>query len=256
VKNVTAVILLACAGTVCAQEKVNPYARDGQAAEVGKGVFRIYCSPCHGIRAQGGKGPDLTRGTYAVGDSDADLYKIIADGRPGTDMPANGSFLGNEGVWRIVSFIRSVAKPSSESVSGDAAAGEQVFWGKGGCGKCHAVGSRGGKIGPELTLIGRSRSAKYLRDSLTDPDLDIADGYARIEVTLRDGKKVSGVERNSDFFSAQFLDAQERYHSYTTDEVMSISRTKKSFMPAYGKALTVKELDDLVAYMSQLGRRQ
>jgi hypothetical protein len=95
-----------------------------------------------------------------------------------------------------------------------------------------------------------------LRDSLTDPDLDIADGYARIEVTLRDGKKVSGVERNSDFFSAQFLDAQERYHSYTTDEVMSISRTKKSFMPAYGKALTVKELDDLVAYMSQLGRRQ
>ena len=51
-------------------------------------MFRIYCSPCHGIGAQGGRGPDLTLGTYSAGNSDADLFKVISDGAPGTEMAA------------------------------------------------------------------------------------------------------------------------------------------------------------------------
>ena len=41
-------------------QAANPLASDPKAAEIGRGMFRIYCAPCHGIRAQGGRGPDLT----------------------------------------------------------------------------------------------------------------------------------------------------------------------------------------------------
>ena len=53
-------ILLACVSAIC-------LAQDN-AAGVGYGIFRIYCAPCHGIHAQGGRGPDLSRGVFASGD--------------------------------------------------------------------------------------------------------------------------------------------------------------------------------------------
>ena len=61
-------------------EPQNPFKNDPQAAEAGRGIFRIYCSPCHGIRADGGKGTDLTRGIYSAGERDADLLAVISNG--------------------------------------------------------------------------------------------------------------------------------------------------------------------------------
>jgi mono/diheme cytochrome c family protein len=46
--------------------------------ELGRGIFRIHCAPCHGIHAQGGRAPDLTRGVFASGDSDDDLVRTIS----------------------------------------------------------------------------------------------------------------------------------------------------------------------------------
>jgi hypothetical protein len=51
----------------------NPFQNNPQAAETGRAMFRIYRAPCHGIQARGGRGPDLTRGTYFAGESDPDL---------------------------------------------------------------------------------------------------------------------------------------------------------------------------------------
>ena len=62
----------------------NPFRNDPQAVEAGRGAFRIYCTPCHGIRAEGGRGPDLTRGVYSAGETDAALFDVISNGVPGT----------------------------------------------------------------------------------------------------------------------------------------------------------------------------
>jgi putative heme-binding domain-containing protein len=239
--------------TLCRAQTTNPFASDPQAAETGRWNFRILCSPCHGIHAEGGRGPDLTLGTYSSGDSDADLFRVISRGVPGSEMAGYGGRVEDQGIWRLVSYIRSVARHNTAPVAGDRAAGEKVFWGKGNCGGCHRVGSRGGGAGPDLSQTGRRRSVAYLRASLLTPDSDVTPGYNTITVVKRDGKKIVGVEKGYDNFSAQLIDLSGRYYSFLREDVTSMTREAKSLMPStYGQLLSENEVKDLIAYLSSL----
>lgn len=231
----------------------NPFSSDPKAAESGRAMFRIYCSPCHGIRAEGGRGPDLTRGVYSAGELDEDLFKVISEGATGTEMPPFGFSLGTENVWRLVSYIRSIARPDVTPITGDRVAGEKLFWSKGGCGQCHRVNERGGRMGPDLTRVGRLRSLAYLRESITSPDNELTPGYNTVTVVTRDGKKIVGVQRGYDNFSAQLMDSAEKLHSFLRSDVASMSREFRSLMPGgYGRLFTAPELDNLLAYLSSL----
>src|SRR2546421_182518 len=59
--HISALFLLPLVAITAAAQIPNPFANDAQAAGVGKGIFRIYCAPCHGIRGQGRRGPNLSR---------------------------------------------------------------------------------------------------------------------------------------------------------------------------------------------------
>jgi len=162
--------------------------------------------------------------------------------------------LGDENIWRVISYLRSTTRRDAEKATGNAASGEKLFWGKGGCGACHRVGARGGRMGPDLTRVGRSRSLQYLRESVISPNADLTPGYNTITVVTRDGKKIVGVQRGFDNFSAQLMDAQENYHSFLKSDVTSVKREFRSLMPdGYGKMFAKAELEDLVAYLSRLG---
>src|SRR5690349_1522569 len=101
------------AGESFAQEK-NPFANDPQAAKVGESQFRANCAFCHGLGARGGgRGPDLTRAQKKHGNADADLFRTINEGVPGTAMPPNGATqqgvgMTAEEIWQVISYIRSV----------------------------------------------------------------------------------------------------------------------------------------------------
>jgi putative heme-binding domain-containing protein len=257
VKSLWFLFALTAALAMAQPEPENPFKNDSQAPEAGRGIFRIYCSPCHGIHAEGGRGPDLSRGVYSAGERDADLHAVISAGIPGTEMPSFSVGLGNENIWRVISYLRSMTRRDAEKTAGDAANGDKLFWGKGGCGQCHRVGPRGGRMGPDLTRVGRSRSARYLRESIVSPDADLTPGYNTITVVTRDGKKVVGVQRGFDNFSAQLMDARENYYSFLKSDVTSLTREFHSLMPAgYGKMFSSSELDDLVAYLAGLGARR
>jgi len=244
-------ILLVLAALSRAQE--NPLASDPKAAETGRWMFRIFCAPCHGIGAEGGRGPDLTRGAYTAGDRDADLFRVISTGVPGSEMAAYGGRMENDQIWRLVAYIRSVSHHEAETVSGNAASGEKMFWGKGGCGVCHRVGVRGGSIGPELTRAGRQRSLSYLRSSVLLPDADLTPGYATITIVTRDGKKITGVEKGYDNFSGQLMDLSGQYYSFLKEDVSSMQREFRSLMPGdYGRRLSEVEMNDLLAYLVSL----
>jgi putative heme-binding domain-containing protein len=232
----------------------NPFAGDAQAIEWGRVKFRMSCAGCHGLRATGGRsGPDLTRGTFAAGDQDSDLYGVIAKGVPGTEMPGFSDSLETDEVWRLVSYVRSLTSRGAAPIAGDAAAGEALFWGKGGCGRCHRVGTRGSSVGPSLTRAGAQRSLAYLRESVLAPDADITYGYATITVVTRDGRKIVGVERGFDNFSAQLIDVSGRYYSLQKDDVTSIQREYRSLMPLnYGRLFSEAELTDLLAFLASL----
>jgi mono/diheme cytochrome c family protein len=188
--------------TACIRgQDTSPVVSDPRSPELGRLMFRIYCTPCHGVHAQGGKGPDLTVGGYANGDRDRDIFRVIARGVPGSEMPGYAGRVEDDSIWRIVAYLKSVANRPSVPVRGDAAAGEKIFWGKGGCGSCHQVGPRGKSIGPQLSRVGRQRSLVYLRASLLTPDADITAGFSTIAVVLPDGRKITGVEKNMDYLS-------------------------------------------------------
>jgi putative heme-binding domain-containing protein len=168
-------------------------------------------------------------------------------------MAAYSSRLEDKEINQLVAYIRSVAHANQTGIQGNVANGETLFWNKGGCGNCHRVGTRGSSLGPDLTRVGRQRSIAYLRASLLNPDAEITPNYATITVVTRDGKKIVGVERNFDNFSAQFVDLSGKYYSFVREDVTSMAREHRSLMPStYGKLLNETEINDLLAYLSSL----
>jgi putative heme-binding domain-containing protein len=245
------VLLVNCA--VCfAHQAQNPLAGDPKAGADGGAVFRPYCTPCHGVHGEGGRGPDLTRGVYSAGDKDSDLFRVIANGVAGTDMVGFAGDINDEDVWRIVAFLRSIARHDVAGIPGDRAAGEKLFWGKGGCGACHMVNSKGRSLGPALSRVGRERSLAYLRESVLTPNSDVSPQYATISAVKRDGTKITGVG-DLDNFSVQITDAAGNYYSFVRSDLSSVTRELRSLMPDnYGRLFTSGEMDDLLAYLVSL----
>ncbi len=87
----------------------------------GARLYRLHCSECHGLEGQGGLGPDLTRGAYRFGSSEAALYRTISKGIPGTPMPA--TTLSDAQLWEIVRHVRLLSGGVRVKVPGNPAAG-------------------------------------------------------------------------------------------------------------------------------------
>ncbi len=195
--------------------------------------------------------PDLTRGTFKAGGRDEDLFRVITKGVPETGMPSFES-LGSEQIWQLVAFVRSLSR-SEDATSGSAIAGEALFWGKGNCGRCHAVGSRGTTLGPDLTRGGRRSTSQRVRMSIVAPDDEITPGYEVVTIVTRDKKTVQGLSRFFDNFSARIIDSSGSERTYLRDEVLSMTREMRSIMPGNYKIIfSGAELDDLVAYIMKL----
>lgn len=233
---------------------VLPFAMYAQSvdADLGKAAFRIYCAPCHGRNAEGGRGPDLTTGNFGVGNRDEDLVHVIENGVPGSEMRGYKVNIASDNILRLVAYIRSREQAQPQPTPGDPALGEKVFWGKGACGGCHRAGTRGGNFGPNLSRIGRMRSSAHLKESILDPDASQPPGYEAVSVVTKDGKKITGRSGGLDTFSARVIEADGTFHSFFLHELNSASNRQGSLMPSYQKRLTADEVDGLVAYMRTL----
>src|SRR5690348_18485394 len=109
-----ALFLFLGVNTALAAQQVNPFAGDAKASKAGEFQFRANCAFCHGLGARGGgRGPDLTRAQKRHGNSDADLFRTINEGVPGTAMPPNGATQQGVGmtedeIWQVITYVRSV----------------------------------------------------------------------------------------------------------------------------------------------------
>ncbi|HEY7964694.1 MAG TPA: c-type cytochrome [Steroidobacteraceae bacterium] len=89
----------------------NPHAGDAGVAKNGAQLFTtMNCDGCHGADAAGWVGPNLGDGRWHYGGSDAEVFSSIYYGRP-KGMPAFGGALGAEGVWTLVTYLRSLTPP-------------------------------------------------------------------------------------------------------------------------------------------------
>lgn len=241
------VLILAFASALAAQEEVRNPASSPADIEAGAKTFRSHCAECHGIKGDGGRGPNLASGTYYHGSSDAELLRNISDGIPGTEMP--GLFYSPDRVWQVVSFLRSLNQ--RDAVKGDAAKGAATFKAKG-CAQCHRIAGTGGRLGPDLSHIGRSRSSEHLRFAITDPNSDVRQRYWFVTATDKQNRKLEGFLMNEDTYTVQFIDMSERLHSLNKADLGQYKVDKVSKMPSFKASITGNDLEDLVAYLSSL----
>ena len=271
--SLACLFLLACLSAsraLFAQEK-SPYAGDLKIAKLGEYQFRLNCAFCHGLGARGGgRGPDLTKPQKRHGNSDAEMFHNIHDGIPGTAMPAatNGGIgvgMSDEEIWQVVTYLRGAQLKAPAKPEGNAAHGKELFNGAAGCSSCHMIEGKGGRLGPDLTSVGASRSTEYLVESLRNPSRRLAQGifeamkefpqeYESVSVVTADGTRLSGVVLNEDQFTLQMLDTREQLHLFDKDKLRSVEKRRESAMPAYDqKALSDKDLQDLTAYLQAVG---
>jgi putative heme-binding domain-containing protein len=177
------------------------------------------------------------------------LLRNISDGIPGTDMP--GLFYSPDRIWQVIAYIRSLAASSTAFTAGDAARGETLFRSKG-CYQCHRISGEGGRLGPDLTLIGQSRSADYLRRSLVNPNADVPQRYWVVSCTEKSGAQHSGFLMNEDTYTVQLIDMQGELRTMMKSDLQDYRVDRASKMPSFRNALSDSELDDLVAYLSSL----
>lgn len=69
--------------------------------------------------------------------------------------------------------------PTETLPEGDAAAGEEVYSSTG-CGSCHVFEAAGsnGQIGPDLDESLQGKDAEYVRESIVNPNAEIAEGFS------------------------------------------------------------------------------
>ncbi len=270
--GVLAALLFISAGLipVRAQDK-NPLAKDPNAAKLGEFEFRANCAFCHGLGARGGgRGPDLTRIQKKHGNSDADIFRTINEGVPGTAMPPNGATqqrvgMTEEEIWQVVSYIRSVQVKTSGQATGNAAHGKELFSGSAACASCHMMEGKGGRLGPDLTATGTARSVDYIVESVRNPSRRLAQGlteamkefsqeYETVNVVDERGQKFQGVVLNEDNFTLQMIDTREQVHLFEKEKLRSLDKSRESLMPKYDeKMLPEKDLQDIVAYLLSQG---
>ena len=254
-----------------AQEK-NPLGNDPKAAKVGESQFRANCAFCHGLGARGGgRGPDLTRAQKKHGNADADLFRTINEGVPGTAMPPNGATqqgvgMTAEEIWQVIAYIRSV-EVKTTGATGNAAHGKELFYGSGACATCHMVEGKGGRLGPDLTATGAGRSTEYIVESVRNPSRRLAQGisetmkeftqeYETVRVVDAGGQKFQGVVLNEDNFTLQMMDTREQVHLFEKEKLRSMEKSRESLMPAYdSKMLPDRDLQDIVAFLLSVGSK-
>jgi putative heme-binding domain-containing protein len=231
--------------------------------ENGSRLYQSSCAGCHGPGGDMVPGIDLLRNQFRRATSDVEIIRIIQAGIPGTTMPPT-SFTGTQ-AGTIVAFLRSAAPgagrgglPGGRGATmatvprGDMAKGRVLFAGKAQCATCHRVNGVGPRVAPELTDIGTIRQPQELQEKLLDPSRNVRPANRSVEITMKDGTKVTGHLLNQDTFTIQLLDSRERLVSLPRADVRDFAVTKDSPMPSYRDTLTSDEVADLVAYLISL----
>ena len=161
--------------------RLTPRAAEAQPAgdpARGKAVYETKCRLCHGEKGDGA-GPgaaqfeprprDFTKGKFKIRTSvsgqaptDADLFRVITDGMPGTSMPG-WKVLPEKDRWSLVAYLKTFAPeafkaapkpavlPTEVAASTESLARGKEMYEAIECNKCHGAGGRGdGPSAPEL----------------------------------------------------------------------------------------------------------
>ena len=186
---------------------------------------------------------------------------------PATAHRPDGADMTDEEIWQIITYIRSQEVKAPAKSAGNAAHGKDLFYGDANCSLCHVIEGKGGRLGPELTGVGGSRTREAIMESVRDPSRRLAWGlteatkefpkeYESVTAVTADGKEIKGVTLNEDSFTVQIMDMSEQVHLLEKDKLKSFQKSRQSAMPKYGvDILSDKDLADIVTYLTSVGAK-
>jgi putative heme-binding domain-containing protein len=253
------IVALLIAGTAFAQSNQpvkNAKEGNPEAIRAGTTAYRSRCAACHGNDAGGAAaGCDLTE-LWTAGGADQTIFQNIRRGIPNT-IKAH-SFGPDDDVWSMMAYLRTL--DSGRALAGNAGNGERLF--NANCTQCHEANGRGGRLGPDLSRVGASRSRATLAHKIRHASAYImnaymlnyiVDGYQPVTLVTRDGQRIRGVKKNEDAFSVQIMDTHERIQGYVKADLKELIDEETSLMPDFGAdRLPDADLADLVTYLRTL----
>lgn len=175
----------------------------------GRQLFSSNCGTCH-ILAQAGtagvQGPNLDdafASAREVGMDAATIEGIVKaqvesprpeNGNPAVSMPRH--IVEGQDLDDVAAYIGSVAGvPGIKPPEVAGGAGAQVF-ANNGCGGCHtlAAANSGGTTGPDLDEVLPGQSEEMIKESVVNPEAELAKGYSAGIMPQEFGEKLSEEE--------------------------------------------------------------
>ena len=155
--------------------------------------------------------------------------------------------------WAAVEQIgieKGVERSIPEIAGGNWLHGKRIFFGeRAACSKCHAMGSQGGKAGPDLSNLIYRDYASVMKD-ITQPNAAINPDHVAYNVGLIDGESFVGILTSSSGAEMKFVDASGKTSSVPTNRIAVIKPSPISLMPeGLLEVLSGQERKDLLTYL-------
>ncbi len=242
----------------------------------GSALFAKSCAVgyCHGSEGRSARGPGLRERVW----DPHELYRITADGLPGTSMPGWKDVIADSAVWAITAYVLSLSteppsgaaaivepglsdgRPEQAEFSENAVRGKELFFDltrERRCGVCHELNGMGTAVGPNLTLAARAKTARQLTRDILSPQAAIAFGFEQLQLVLHSGERIDGVLAEETESRIRIFDAASVPHSLRSVSKRDIRRQKsrkRSSMPRdLGQVYSASEIASIVTYLKELG---
>ncbi len=227
---------------------------------------------CHGSEGRSARGPALRDRVW----DPHDLYRITAEGLPGTSMPGWHAILGTEGIWAVTAYVLSLssepptgaaalveatAEPGGQEpseLSDRAARGKFLFFDltrMQRCAVCHEMDGLGTAVGPNLAIAAQSKTSEELTRDILEPHATIAYGFEQLQLTLNSGERIEGVLADESEGVVQVFDAASvppPLRSVRKTDLRSQRTVSRSSMPEdLATVYTGDELAAIVAYLDE-----
>jgi putative heme-binding domain-containing protein len=138
-------------------------------------------------------------------------------------------------------------------LGGDSQQGRRYFYtnSTSQCARCHAIGGRGGEVGPSLSGIANVLSREQILEALVEPSARLSPGYGTVMLTLKDGQAVTGIlsAENSEELVLKTSEAEPL--KIPTARIAKRENIPSS-MPPMGYIMSKREIRDVVEFLSSL----
>jgi len=133
-------------------------------------------------------------------------------------------------------------------VKGDPKKGQEVF--RKNCATCHRLSGIGVDVGPSIADTERTRTADALLVDILNPNAAIDANYINYQVTLKNGKVLTGLITAETAASLTLKRAENQTDTVLRQDVEEVRSTGTSLMPeGLEKTVSVEEMADLLGFL-------